>query len=71
METLDVVAAHLGNSRSVCKKYYVHPVVVDHYTNKTLDKYVCKINDVGECYTIGEQTLMSILDDIKVAVIAA
>jgi DNA topoisomerase-1 len=71
VETLDVVAAHLGNTRSVCKKYYVHPVVVDHYTNKTLDRYVCKSPDTDGCYSIGEQTLMRILDDIKVAVIAA
>ncbi|QRR02128.1 DNA topoisomerase IB [Dyadobacter sandarakinus] len=28
---LDVVAAHLGNTRTVCKKYYVHPAVFRSY----------------------------------------
>jgi DNA topoisomerase-1 len=39
VEVLDYVAEHLGNTRTVCKKYYVHPVVLDLYTNKALEKY--------------------------------
>ena len=33
---LDNVAAKLGNTRTVCKKYYVHPVLFDLYEKGTL-----------------------------------
>ena len=36
---LDIVAGHLGNTRTVCKKYYVHPVIISLYENKLLTKY--------------------------------
>jgi DNA topoisomerase-1 len=35
----DTVAGHLGNTRTVCKKYYVHPVIIDLYEKKKLDSY--------------------------------
>jgi DNA topoisomerase-1 len=38
-EALDTVAKKLGNTRTVCKKYYVHPVVIELYCSKSLDKY--------------------------------
>jgi DNA topoisomerase-1 len=33
---LDVVAKHLGNTRTVCRKYYVHPDVMVAYESRTL-----------------------------------
>ncbi len=39
VEVLDHVAKQLGNTRAVCKKYYVHPVVFNLYENKSLEKY--------------------------------
>ena len=33
---LDEVARHLGNTRTVCRKYYVHPEVVVAYERRTL-----------------------------------
>jgi DNA topoisomerase I len=39
VEVLDHVAKQLGNTRTVCKKYYVHPLVLDLYTDKSLEKY--------------------------------
>lgn len=35
---LDAVAGHLGNTRTVCRKYYVHPTILDLYTNQLLHK---------------------------------
>ena len=29
--TIDAVAERLGNTRSVCRKYYVHPVLIEAY----------------------------------------
>ena len=31
VRAIDHVAKHLGNTRAVCRKYYVHPVVIESY----------------------------------------
>ena len=31
MKVVDQVAERLGNTRTVCRKYYIHPVVLDAY----------------------------------------
>ncbi len=36
----DVVAKQLGNTRTVCKNYYVHPIVVDIYKSNKIKKYI-------------------------------
>jgi DNA topoisomerase-1 len=59
---LDCVASHLGNTRSVCKKYYVHPIIISLYENNSLKRYLkentkCKPFDL-ECE---EKILMKIL----------
>ncbi|MFZ1688895.1 MAG: DNA topoisomerase IB [Flavobacteriales bacterium] len=35
-EALDAVARQLGNTRSVCRKYYVHPQVIEAYSANAL-----------------------------------
>jgi len=40
IEALDSVSKHLGNTRTVCKKYYVHPTLISMYENNSLDKYM-------------------------------
>lgn len=39
---LDTVAKQLGNTRAVCRKYYVHPVIIELYENNTLEKFLGK-----------------------------
>ncbi len=46
VEVLDKVAAHLGNTRTVCKKYYVHPILLDLYENNKLDPYLGKLKNI-------------------------
>ena len=46
VEVLDGVSKHLGNTRAVCKKYYVHPVVLSLYENKKIEKYIAELNDI-------------------------
>jgi DNA topoisomerase I len=43
MEVLDRVSAHLGNTRTVCKKYYVHPCLEEMYISGTLQSYLDKL----------------------------
>ncbi len=42
---LDEVAAHLGNTRTVCKKYYVHPAILEGFEDGSLKKYLNMIED--------------------------
>jgi DNA topoisomerase-1 len=42
---LDKVSESLGNTRTVCKKYYVHPQILSLYQDKKLEKY-CPDNSV-------------------------
>jgi DNA topoisomerase-1 len=62
----DKVAKELGNTRTVCKKYYVHPLVVSLYETKTLDKYLKELDQIEENdnktdLTKVEKILMNIL----------
>jgi len=62
---LDAVAKHLGNTRIVCKKYYVHPLIFELYESHKLGKY---LNDpvMEEKYNAGftqdEKVLMKIFE---------
>lgn len=72
---LDSVAKHLGNTRTVCKKYYVHPVIIDLYSAHELNKYLKKI-EPETCSTeaelsAGEKILLKILEKSGPALIAA
>lgn len=63
---LDMVATALGNTRTVCKKYYVHPLIVSLYETKTLDKYLKHLDDLEQDddksgLTKEEKVLMNIL----------
>ncbi|HUZ60231.1 MAG TPA: hypothetical protein VMU83_15780 [Hanamia sp.] len=39
IEALDKVSKLLGNTRTVCKNYYVHPQILSLYQNNNLEKY--------------------------------
>lgn len=68
VEALDKVAAQLGNTRIVCKKYYVHPVIIDMYQSRTLEKYFkelekISVNDSKADLTSDEKIIMRILEN--------
>lgn len=67
VEALDNVAKSLGNTRTVCKKYYVHPMIINMYENKTLEKYFADLekmeaNDDEASLTAEERMVMRILE---------
>lgn len=41
VQAIDLVAERLGNTRAVCRKCYIHPVILDCYLSGTLEK-ACK-----------------------------
>jgi DNA topoisomerase I len=66
VEVLDKVAKQLGNTRTVCKKYYVHPAVLNMYENKDLQQYVQELDKIEKDdnktgLTAAENVLMKIL----------
>lgn len=67
-EALDIVSKHLGNTRNVCKKYYVHPVILSLYENKSLGKYLAEldkitVNIIKADLTSEEKIVMRILEN--------
>jgi DNA topoisomerase-1 len=43
VQAIDAVAQRLGNTRSVCRKCYVHPAVLDSYLSGTMAKALEKL----------------------------
>lgn len=58
---LDVVAAHLGNTRTVCKKYYVHPAVFRAYESSKIQKFLKKEVTETDHFSTNEQLVKSLL----------
>ena len=64
---LDTVAKLLGNTRTVCRKYYVHPVIISLYENQSLKKYIDELDDIEHDDNVSdltseEKVLMKILE---------
>ncbi len=67
VEVLDQVSQHLGNTRTVCKKYYVHPLILSLYETKKIENYISGLdeietNDNKADLTIEEKVVMKILE---------
>jgi DNA topoisomerase-1 len=67
-EALDIVSKHLGNSRNVCKKYYVHPAILSLYENNSMEKYLAEsdkisVNDNKTDLTSEERIVLRILEN--------
>ena len=65
-QALDFVSTQLGNTRTVYKKYYVHPLIVEMYANKSLESYLDELDklekdDDKTGLTYEEKILMKIL----------
>src|SRR6266496_253961 len=63
VQVVDIVARRLGNTRAVCKKYYVHPSILDAYANKGLEKFFqIEEKNRDEKFSEAESILMKILE---------
>jgi DNA topoisomerase-1 len=45
-EAYKIVSKQLGNTPNVCKKYYVHPAIINMYETKGLEKYIDQLNKI-------------------------
>jgi len=72
VSVLDEVAINLGNTRTVCKKYYVHPTVIKSYEDGTIFKYISQLDEREDIKTaelnIAEKALLKLLETEKLAV---
>ena len=67
LKALDEVSLRLGNTRTVCRKYYIHPTIISLYEEDKLNKYLQELNgleknDNKSGLTTEENILMKILE---------
>jgi DNA topoisomerase-1 len=71
VNVLDEVAINLGNTRTVCKKYYVHPTVIKSYEEGTLFNYIKELDEEKDVkaveLNIAEKALLLLLENEKLA----
>lgn len=65
-EALDMVSKKLGNTKTVCRKYYVHPGLISLYEENNLENYLKHLDEIEQPddvtgLTQAEKTLMKIL----------
>jgi DNA topoisomerase-1 len=70
VEALNEVSKKLGNTRTVCRKYYVHPGLIRLYEENSLSQYISKLDKIEEPEKPGgltgsEQILMKILKNLQ------
>ncbi len=65
---IDAVAQSLGNTRTVCKKHYIHPLVLNSYENNKLERYLedlqhkaAESDDITAC----EEIVLTLLEKEK------
>jgi DNA topoisomerase-1 len=71
ISVLDEVALNLGNTRTVCKKYYVHPTVIKSYEEGTIFKYISRLDENKDVNSAelnqAEKALLDILSHEQLA----
>ena len=62
VQAFDIVAKRLGNTRAVCKKYYVHPIIEELYSNGRLETFLQKKTESKDRFSEAEHILLQILE---------
>jgi DNA topoisomerase-1 len=68
LRAIDQVAERLNNTRAVCRKYYVHPAVLERYEAGTLHEGLANGKGNGSAVTglePGEKALVRLLRDVS------
>jgi DNA topoisomerase-1 len=73
VEAVDKVSLRLGNTRAVCRKYYIHPKLIELYEQEKLSTYLQQLDRVEKTdeltgWTADEVLLMHILRHNDLAV---
>ncbi|MBQ4820550.1 DNA topoisomerase IB [Aquimarina sp. MMG016] len=66
LKAYDAAAQGLGNTRNVCRKYYVHPAIISGYEDGTIDNYFDQIDNKivpKKYFSNTEQAILKILNN--------
>ncbi|QNJ98917.1 DNA topoisomerase IB [Constantimarinum furrinae] len=71
LSAYDAAASGLGNTRAVCRKYYVHPILPQKYEDGSIEFYLKKLNHESDIETIPhfsrtETVLLQLLKQYKI-----
>jgi DNA topoisomerase-1 len=64
---VDGVAAKLGNTRTICKKYYIHPALMQSYEQKKLQQVLSKLKKYEDPKVLNVETEKALLSFLKSA----
>ena len=70
LKAYDTAAEALGNTRSVCRSYYVHPMVVEFYETREIVPYFQKIERKRTSkphFSQTEEVLLEMISDFEIA----
>lgn len=68
VQAIDTVAECLGNTRTVCRKHYIHPVVLGSYEQQKLERYLNLLEEkaaAADEITACESVLLTLLEKEK------
>lgn len=71
VHVLDSVAEKLGNTRAVCKKYYVHPTVIAAYEKGSIWNYKMNEGIIDNNFDAKERALVELLCNEEIAQVVA
>lgn len=62
---IDGVAAKLGNTRTICKKYYIHPALLQSYEQKKLQQVLSKLKKYDDPKVLNVETEKALLSFLR------
>ena len=69
LTAFDAAAEGLGNTRAVCKQYYVHPILIDKYEDSSIASYFKKLDSIKNTpkfLSTTETVLLDLLNEYEV-----
>ncbi|PVW17339.1 DNA topoisomerase IB [Marixanthomonas spongiae] len=71
LTAIDAAAEGLGNTRSVCRNYYVHPVIVEKYEDSSIQTYFEELDtmkNTTKFLSTTETVLLKLLHEFEVTI---
>lgn len=70
LKAIDASAEALGNTRAVCRSYYVHPFITQKYKTRDIETYFKKIKEVGvlnhTSLSNSEKVMLQLISDYEI-----
>ena len=70
LSAIDYTAESLGNTRSVCRSYYIHPFIIENYENGNIQPYFKKIKEEDivnhSSLSSSEKVLLRMISDYEI-----